>query len=84
MPAWERQAGEIGILDADDNALDLADANSHDLIQVVVSMPADEIIPIGSYFGGTDDGCRGPDAQRVTEDASNEDAKKSSRFAQNS
>jgi Flp pilus assembly protein TadG len=44
---------QVGILDEDDGALDLEDANSHDLIQVVVAMPADEIIPIGSYFTGT-------------------------------
>jgi len=43
---------EIGILDASDGALNLEDANSHDLIKVVVSVPADEIIPIGAWFGG--------------------------------
>jgi len=44
---------QIGILDEDDGALDLEGANSHDLIKVVVTIPANEIIPIGKYFQDT-------------------------------
>jgi Flp pilus assembly protein TadG len=44
---------EIGILDASDGALDLEDANSHDLIKVVVTVPYDEVgVGISSYFAG--------------------------------
>jgi Flp pilus assembly protein TadG len=42
---------EIGILGADDSALDLEDANSHDLIKVVVTVPYDEVgVVISSWF----------------------------------
>jgi Flp pilus assembly protein TadG len=45
---------EIGILDSDDSALDLEDANSHDLIKVVVTVPYDEVgVGIGSWFSGS-------------------------------
>jgi Flp pilus assembly protein TadG len=42
---------EIGILGADDDAIDLEDANSHDLIKIVVSVPTDEVVPIRAWFG---------------------------------
>jgi Flp pilus assembly protein TadG len=42
---------QIGILDENDGALDLAEANSHDLIQVVVAVPYNEVgFRISTFF----------------------------------
>jgi hypothetical protein len=49
----ESPSREIGILDANNDSLDLESANSHDMIKVVVTVPYDEVgVGISSYFSG--------------------------------
>ena len=44
---------QIGILDADNNALDLEEADPHAIFKVVVAVPYDEVgVGISSYFYG--------------------------------